>query len=439
MPSILALAYGLAGSGGNSIATGAAQAASLAILAALAWRRPSRLDHVDLALGVLAAIAAVSSVTAIAASRNETIALALTLTSYLAARGLSLEDLPSIRHGTLIAAGTITVIGTPLTAHALSEQWSDPHGHPIVLGLPSAVTMLTMAIGFLVIAVATDGPGGRRLAAWCAALFLPIAIAAASMVRFALMATLGAALVASAIASCRRQRLAAAALALTVLVAAACGLGARHQTSAAFMRQFTAAAGALAPIAIPSAVAAPVAAPGNARMACDVEIDNSIAIRKALLSQTLSLIPQAGPFGLGLDSFLRQSCLGMMPHNTLLQALVEFGWIGGGMLMILMVSVALRLVPIARNNRAAAFLLCALAYMSALSMTHGSLSRDVGLFLLLGAGAGVIAGCRRPISSSLRKIPHHGFAQPIDVKDQRDFARGRDPAATVDAGKRLSP
>ncbi len=256
MPSFLVLGYGLAGTSGNSIATGAALAALLAILAALAWRRTSRLDHVDLAFGVFAAIAAVSSVTAIAASRNETIALALTLTSYLAARGLSLEDLPSIRHGTLIAAGTITVIGTPLTAHALFAQWSDPHGHPVVLGLPSAVTMLTMTIGFLVIAVATDGPGGRRLVAWCAALFLPIAIAAASMVRFALIATLGAVLVAAAIAGGRRRRLAAAALALTVLVAVACGLAARHQTTATFLRQLPAAAGAAAQIAIPTAMAA---------------------------------------------------------------------------------------------------------------------------------------------------------------------------------------
>jgi len=37
----------------------------------------------------------------------------------------------------------------------------------------------------------------------------------------------------------------------------------------------------------------------------------------------------------------------------------------------------------------------ALSYAIALSMVHGQLSRDVGLFLLLGAGAGVAASATR--------------------------------------------
>jgi hypothetical protein len=45
-----------------------------------------------------------------------------------------------------------------------------------------------------------------------------------------------------------------------------------------------------------------------------------------------------------------------------------------------MAATALRLVPLARQNPAAAFLLCALAYASALSMVHGRLSRQGSCF-----------------------------------------------------------
>jgi hypothetical protein len=80
--------------------------------------------------------------------------------------------------------------------------------------------------------------------------------------------------------------------------------------------------------------------------------------------------------------------------NANLQALIELGWIAGGALALLMAATALRLVRLARQNPAAAFLLCALAYASALSMVHGRLSRQGELFLLLGASVGILASYR---------------------------------------------
>lgn len=383
LPCILVLVYGLAGSQGNSAATGAATVATLAALALLAWRRVPTIDPCD---GVVAILAAVAAVSMIGAGRNESIALALTLTAYAAARGLSIEDLPGIRRAVAIVAGAIVALGAPLIVAALAEQWHDPHGRPIVLGLPSAATTLATALGFLAIAGATARPERRGIALWCAALFVPAAIAAASMVRFALLATLGAMLLAAGLANCRRNLAATAAIALTITIGAACGLAARHQTAAAYLQQIT-----LQPIGTAAAAPATAATTSTARMKCGVEIDNSVAIRKALIAQALALVPAAGPLGLGLDAFERQSCLGMPPHNTLLQTTIELGWIGGAALAGLIALAALRLVPIARHDRPAAFLLCALAYAAALSMVHGRTSREITLFLLLGAAAGVAA------------------------------------------------
>ena len=203
----------------------------------------------------------------------------------------------------------------------------------------------------------------------------------------------GAVLVAACLASCRQQRRGVIALALTMTIATGCGLAARHETAVKFIRQFSIAASAET-INTPTTAAA-AAAPEPARIKCGIQIDNSLAIRRSLIGQALVMIPQAGLLGLGLDAFEQRTCLGMPPHNLVLQTVIELGWIAGAALVLLMASVAWRLIPIARANRPAAFLLCALAYACALSMVHGRLSRQGDVFLLLGAGAGVVAARQR--------------------------------------------
>jgi O-antigen ligase len=135
------------------------------------------------------------------------------------------------------------------------------------------------------------------------------------------------------------------------------------------------------------------------RVKCGVDLDNSLEIRKSLLAMALQMIPQAGPFGLGLDAFQQNTCLGMPPHNTILQTAIELGWVGGSMLMALVAAMMWRLLPIARTDRAVAFLLCSLAYVCVLSLVHGRLSRQGDLFLILGASAGVVTS----LNSARRK------------------------------------
>ena len=396
LPAVLVLGYGLAGSTGNSLVTGVVIAALIGVLALTTLRRPDGLQPGDLAFAAMVAAVAISTWTA-PAPRNEMIAMALTLASYVAARNLSLADLPALRASIIMLAGAVTAIGTPLTAIALVEQWSDPHGHPIVLGLPSAATMLAIAAGYLAIAATTDRLDRRRTIIWCVVLFVPVAVLAASQIRFALMAALGAVLVAAVVQPEARQRRGALVLALAIVLATACGLASRHQTSAKFMNQFRAVAEAATQSVIPSAAAASSYVPAHdARIECGIEADNSLAIRKALIREALTLAQQAGPFGFGLDGFLARSCLGMVPHNVILQALIETGWIGGAALALMMAVAAWRLLPLARQNPSTTFLFCTLAYAIALSMVHGRLSRQGDLFLLLGAATGAVASQTAP-------------------------------------------
>src|SRR5258706_125251 len=67
-----------------------------------------------------------------------------------------------------------------------------------------------------------------------------------------------------------------------------------------------------------------------------VESDNSIAIRRQLYSEAAGLLPAAGLFGIGLSRFMERSCFPDAEiHNSLLQAFVEVGWIGGAVLALL--------------------------------------------------------------------------------------------------------
>jgi hypothetical protein len=74
MPFLLVLTYGLAGSTGNSLASGIAIASSITLLAALAHKQPFIPDLADLAFAAIAIAAVTSSAAAaLPAIRNEAI------------------------------------------------------------------------------------------------------------------------------------------------------------------------------------------------------------------------------------------------------------------------------------------------------------------------------------------------------------------------------
>ena len=60
---------------------------------------------------------------------------------------------------------------------------------------------------------------------------------------------------------------------------------------------------------------------------------------------------------------MKFSCIRLTEvHNSVLQAAVEFGWLGGSLLLALIVVAAGSLFPLARYDDASRFVLCSLAF-----------------------------------------------------------------------------
>ena len=110
-------------------------------------------------------------------------------------------------------------------------------------------------------------------------------------------------------------------------------------------------------------------------------------MRRIVLREAVRAVPSAGLFGHGLGWFENVSCVKIEPHNSFLQAFVEFGW-PAGLAFVLLVAIALlRLWPLATEIVEARFVLCSLIYLATLSLAYGEVSREGLLFLFLGYAA----------------------------------------------------
>ncbi|MBR1190070.1 O-antigen ligase family protein [Bradyrhizobium sp. AUGA SZCCT0160] len=125
--------------------------------------------------------------------------------------------------------------------------------------------------------------------------------------------------------------------------------------------------------------------PWTPRSECGVIVNDSIGVRAVIWRDAVVAIPSAGLFGRGLNRFEDVSCFkGTSPHNIVLQALVEFGWIGGLSLGLLMISALGYAWKPAQDSHEARFVLCSLVFIGSISLIHGSMSHAGLLFLFLG-------------------------------------------------------
>jgi len=384
--SVLVLCFGLAGNSGNSLVTGALLAIATAAVGLLCFRRDIAgwlADYLFFAL--LLCMLSSFALNGWTSNAKEYALLVLSLAAYTACRFVSRADIASGRSAFIWATGIIVLLGSAVTAAALWQQWDDEHGKPYVFGFDAAGTYFLGSLCFLVIALVTSGRLNlRRTALVSALIFLPTAIFAASLVRFTLIALAGT-LCLAAILSEARQRKHVVAIGLVILVAIAAGLLARYDQ----VRQFAGYAIERSPGEI-----------GLERPpSCYLTVNprNSIAIRKVVAQDALFLIPRSGWIGTGLDSFMKFSCVKLTEvHNSVLQATVEFGWLGGSLLLALIIVAGGSLLPLARYDDASRFLLCGLALAFLLSLAHGRISRDGVLFALLGSAVGLRETARVP-------------------------------------------
>jgi hypothetical protein len=389
--SVLVLYFGLTGSSGNSVVTGGVLIAATAAVASLCFRRDVVLLPADyLFFALMVCIISSSVVNGWTSSPREYQLLVLSLAAYPACRFISRADMALGLPSFICTTGAIVLLGSIATMVALWQQWDGQHGKPFVFGFDAAATHFLGSLSFFVIAVVTSGRlTMRRTALVSALIFLPTAIFAASLVRFTFVALAGS-LCSAIILSEAKQRKYIVALAVVMFVAMAAGLLARHDQTRLYadyaMEQSSGFVGSEKP---PSCY-------------LKINLRNSVAIRKALLQDALFLIPTSGWIGTGLDSFMKFSCIELTEvHNSILQAALEFGWLGGTLLFVMVVIAAGPIFPQARQDDVARFVLCSLAFVVLVSLAHGRVSRDALLFAFLGCAVSLreTAGARAPATS----------------------------------------
>ncbi|WP_322868082.1 hypothetical protein U7859_30240 [Bradyrhizobium ottawaense] len=302
----------------------------------------------DIAFGAFVVVVGVSTwCNGPTASTKEYALLALTLLAYPAGR-LFADDVPG--RAFLWTLVTLLLAGTVATVSAMVAQAGNPHGKPLLFGeFDAAPAQFLSLAAFVVLALLVAKVPRREgvvLLAICAAAAV---IFAAAQVRFVFVAFGLVVALAAARGSPHRAVAALAGLAGIVLL----GLAVRPEMSATLFGQ----------LAWPTACVS----------------DSSIALRKQLLVDAVAALPSSGPIGLGLDGFLARTCVvGTQVHNSLLQAFIEFGWIGGAAFAVMVLAGLASRTP---------FALYGLCFELALALAHGRLSRDGLLLFFAGYAA----------------------------------------------------
>ncbi len=344
---IAVLEHGIVGGGAPSFAI--ILVGTLAGLIVTARPLIVRLSVADAAFALyVVAILASTWLNGLTAPAKQYALLALAVAAYPAGR-LFGQQHPSRAFIWLLAV--LLLAGGFATMLALLESWSDPTvAHPVVLGVSEAVPAqflsLVAFIVFALLVVHVDRLERGVLLAICV---VCAAVFAAAQVRFMFVAL---AMVLALAALRGGYRYAWPGLVgLTGVVAI--GMSLRAATSTINLGYLLAPAGC-----------------GYQR--------SSIAMRKQLFNEAVSLLPSSGPFGLGLEGFLAKTCLpgGVEVHNSLLQAAIEFGWVGGASLAVVLLWGLLR-AP-------AGFAFYGLAFEFALAMMHGHLAHDSILMFFAG-------------------------------------------------------
>jgi len=303
----------------------------------------------------------------------------LSLAAYLAGRVFCVHGVKTVFIQLQLA---LIAIGAVATSFLLVQQWDDPHGKPVFFGQFDIVPVqLATSLAFLMFAA----PMRRWLSLFY---FCALVVFAASIVRFVFVA-LAMTLVAAALLARGKYFLR---MTLIVIAAFVVGNAVRFTKAVEF---FNYGIEAVSPRA--RAAQNPV----ELREPClQVNGDNSVAIRRRLLADAVSAIPRSGLFGSGLDSFAHRACLaGFQVHNSILQAFLEFGWLGGASLL-LSIMLAWGLAGRAAQNSPTAMLTwCGLTFSILLSMGYGSLSHDAVLFFFIGNSVG-LAGPALEVASS---------------------------------------
>ena len=395
--------FGAFGLRGNSPITGGYLVITVVGAFLLGRRRGDRftLTSMDAVVAVFATAAAIASLEHFdEGDFKEYILLVInSILAYAAGRFLSNPVLSSIQRRLL-------QISTPLVAAACivtaPNLVGEIYARPFVFGFFHAATVFCIAFGYMVIAyIYSDIEWRSKISLFFFALIVSAtAVFVASTVKFVLIAIVATALFSLActiyrpVSIWRRVTLVLVAMTFGVVV----GTVSRYSFVVKIDDQISNTgvfSGSVKPGQNVVKVERHAPPPGNARSigeppSCNetFDLNNSIAIRRALLEDALFFLPKSGFFGFGLDSFSRMSCFeGYQIHNSVLQAIIEFGWIAG-IALIILIAIPFRQFLFQQTFDAnLLFLLSCIAFTSLLTLTYGQISRELPLFLFLGSFA----------------------------------------------------
>ena len=426
----IALMLGAAGLLGNGIFTGLFLSGTTALVWFLTFRNDVAISALDYMFAGFVAVVICSVLSnGITAEPKEYVLLILTLLAYPACRFVSAGDLTRGRDAFVGFLAIVVLAGTAVTLAGLIQEWSGFRSKPLIFGFSALPIFALQSLSYLIFAVLMMRQvTARNTLLFSLLLIVPLATFASALVRFTFVALVAALVVGACMSSAWRRKnvlIVIAAIALSV----AAGFGSRPQHIARYVT-YAIGGGQTDPDApAPKASEAPAASkadeapaapqsgsasvpvqkpePAVKRQALapscttetNVNLQNSIAIRKVLLLDAAFMLPGAGLLGYGLDAFMKVTCMtGHEMHNSVLQAFVEFGWLGGILFGALVMTSLWSIVRAAKGDMASRFVLCGLTFVALLCLVHGRLSREAALFAWIGTVAGVTqsARTRRP-------------------------------------------
>jgi hypothetical protein len=390
--SVAVFSHGLFGLG--SVFTASYMVLVTAALILLGNWRAVRFGTADYLALAFFALCAFSILLHPPANYKELVLLLLSFAAYPAARGLAAP----VGKPFVITLATIVFAGVVATYSSFGTTETIDHGKPMVFGeFGHAPAGFTMLLGTVLVAVICSRMN-IILAVLLAA--VPAAVFAAAQVRFALIAFVAVLLGGIALPTSSRARFAVAGL--VIILAIGTGAIAQKDTTRLYA-QYAAntAANTFGTPDLKLASAANMPLPEPAANCPNVNLKNSLDIRKKLYAEAASMLPFAGPLGIGLDGFLSHTCVNAEVHNTFLQTAIEFGIPAALIFASLFVVIWHSLLKASRKSSEALFALCALSFAVMLSLIYGRLSQDGLLFATLGYGAAIAStGSRTPLTAS---------------------------------------
>lgn len=417
----IALMLGAAGLLGNSIFTGLFLSGSTVLVWFLTVRKDVAVSIPDyMFAGFVAVVIGSVLSNGMTAEPKEYVLLTLTLLAYPACRFISASDLARGRDGFAGFLAIAAVGGTIVTFAGLAQEWGGFRSKPLIFGFDALPIFTLQALSYLILAVLMMRQlSARQTLLFSLLLIIPLATSASALVRFTFVALVMALAVGAILSSAWRRKnilIVIAAIVLSVAV----GFGSRPQHVARYLG-YAIGGGQTDPAAsAPKTSEAPAAPKTNEAPAApradststrvqqpvapvkqqnrapscttetNVNLQNSIAIRKVLLLDAAFMLPGAGFLGYGLDGFMKVTCMaGHEMHNSALQAVVEFGWLGGILFSALVVTSLWSILRFAKGDAASRFVMCGLTFAVLLCLVHGRLSREAALFAWIGTVASI--------------------------------------------------